>query len=98
VKIDIGSVASEYIQNSSVSRTGNSTKALGSNAASPQEDVRVGSDMSRLSRLASEVMQLPETREARVNELRSAVLQGKYSTPADDIAASMMGEMFARAR
>lgn len=98
VKIDIGSVASEYIQNSSVSRTGNSTKPLGSNESSPQEDVRLGSDVSRLSTLASEVMQLPETRDARVQELRSALLQGKYSAPAQDIAANVIDEMFARSR
>ncbi len=98
MKIDIGSVASEYIQNSSVSRTGNSTRTLGSNAASGQEDVRVGHDVSRLATLASEVMQLPETRDARVQELRLAVLQGKFSIPAHDIAGSLIGEMFARAR
>jgi flagellar biosynthesis anti-sigma factor FlgM len=98
VKIDVGSVASEYIQNSSTVKTGtNSTKASGS-SPSGQDSVSVGSSVSRLADLQAELAQVPEMREARVQELRSALLEGRYSVCSTEIAGKLIAEMFGGSR
>jgi len=45
------------------------------------------------SRLAAEVASLPDVRAERVEALQTAIAQGSYQVPAEDIAASIIEEL-----
>ena len=98
VKIDLGSLASEYVQNSSTIKSGTSSVKTTATNPGGQESVSVGSNLSRLADLPVELAQVPEMREARVQELRSALLEGRYSVSSDEVAGKLLAEMFSGAR
>lgn len=56
------------------------------------DSVQVGTD-SEIARLNSELDKIPELREERVEELRSAIEQGSYDASSDDIATVILEEL-----
>lgn len=66
-------------------------KVLGS-AAAPEERVDLSTTARDIQKLKSAISELPETRDARVQELKAQVDKGAYKVDAEKLAEKIVGE------
>jgi negative regulator of flagellin synthesis FlgM len=60
------------------------------------DEANLSLNHARISDLKSRVMALPEVRSDKVEQLRSAIADGRYQPPAEQVAEAMLAEWLGR--
>lgn len=86
-----------YLQQSGQSQKANSASASGAESSNPAADssgLRV-SDLERIQSYVDKLKEMPDVREEKVAQAKSALESGEYNTDAviDEVARRMMGDL-----
>jgi flagellar biosynthesis anti-sigma factor FlgM len=73
------------------------SEASGSSQAPGVDQAQLSGAHTQVAALAAQAAQLPEVREERVQSLRQALLGGRYSTTATQVAGAMFDHLLAGA-
>lgn len=98
MRIDLHVRSSEATESSrSMGSNGAKNKAAAAERAGVQSDeTHLSSHQARVQKLEHVAQNVPEVRHERVQALRTAIQEGRYQPPAEQVAEAMLSDAIAR--
>ena len=95
MRIDLNAKTPELPESQSSSQTGSAKRSSSAGINLPADEANLATH-TRVQELQSQMQQMPEDRDAKVEALARAIRDGQYNVGAEQIAQAMFSEMAAR--